>query len=169
MRKPWLLILICIGLCGAQIPAGAQSDSGFRYRWNGYGYYAVGGSLGERGGNYRGGGAGAEGFFWKGFTAGADVSAFQETYGQWSRNFGHAGVNAGYHFASRAKTRGIDPFLLFGVGGFFPDEPKAVVHGGGGFTYWFRQHIGVRFEMRINERMSGDDIVGILRLGVAFR
>ena len=171
MRKLWLLILVCIGLGCAQTPEGAQSDSAFRYKWNGYGFYGGGDSVVDDsgGGGFKGGGAGAEGFFWKGFTAGADASAFKETYGRWSRNFGHAGVNAGYHFASRAKIRGMDPFVLFGVGGFFPDEPKAVVHGGGGFTYWFRQHIGFRFELRVNERMRGDDIVGIVRFGVAFR
>jgi hypothetical protein len=154
----------------AQTLAGAQADSTFRYRWNGYGYFAAGGGMADDGsGKFRGGGAGAEGFFWKRFTAGADVSVFQETYLRASRTFGHAGVNAGYHFASRAKTRGMDPFVLFGVGGFFPDEPKAVVHGGGGFTYWFSQRLGVRLELRVGERMRGDDIVSIVRLGLAFR
>ena len=59
MRKLRLLILICSGLCGAQTPAGAQSDSAFRYRWNGYGYYGGGSSVVEGGqGGFKGGGAG---------------------------------------------------------------------------------------------------------------
>ncbi len=161
--------LSLIGLATLQTPARAESDAAFLYRWNGHGFYAAGGSMGETGAGLRGGGGGAEVFFWNRFTAGADISAFRDEYYRAVGTLGHAGAQVGYHFAPRDKVRGMDPFVLFGVGRFFPEASRAVVHGGGGFTYWFKQRVGAQFEFRVGERQYGDNIVGLLRLGIAFR
>ena len=45
------------------------------------------------------------------------------------------------------------PFVVFGVGRYFPEKSRAVVHGGAGFTYWFKQHVGARFEF-LGRRMA---------------
>ena len=90
-------------------------------------------------------------------------------YGTIQRNLRHVGANVSYHFADREKTRGMDPFVLFGVGRYFPGESRVVVHGGAGFTYWFKQRVGARFEFRIGEWQYAEYTVGAFRLGIAFR
>jgi hypothetical protein len=53
------------------------------------------------------------------------VSAFRDSYYTAVGTFGHVGAQIGYHFASREKIRGADPFITFGVGSFFPEESSA--------------------------------------------
>jgi hypothetical protein len=50
IRKLWLAALVSVGLACARIPARAQEDSTFHYKWNGFGYYAGGSSVIEPGG-----------------------------------------------------------------------------------------------------------------------
>ena len=103
------------------VPAQAQSGADeLQYRWNAHGFFAAGGTMSETGASITGGGGGVEGFVWKRVTAGADVSVFHDNYYTKIGNFGHVGGQVGYHFASREKTRGADPFVVFGIGGYFP-------------------------------------------------
>lgn len=162
--------IFCFAVLAAlQIPARAESGAGFLYKWNVHGFYAAGSALAETTAGLRGGGGGAELFVWKRFAAGADVSALHDQYYWALGNVGHVGAQVSYHFASREKIRGVDPFLLFGVGRFFPEESRAVVHGSFGLAYWFKPHVGARFEIRVAERQYGDNIYAILRAGIAFR
>ena len=170
MRYLVLILVAGGGLCSGQTAPGGKSGDDFVYRWNGYGFFASGGTVMEGGQpGFRGGGGGFEGFLWKGITAGADVSALYEKYLNAGHTSGHLGANLGYPFASRTKQRGMAPFVLFGVGEFFPNEPQAVVHGGAGFNYWIRRHVAVRIEFRVGARELRDDVVGTFRAGVSFR
>ena len=156
----------------AALPAWAQTkpdDSAVEYKWNAHGYFAGGSSMGDNNAGYAGGGGGFEAFVWKRVTVGGDVSVFRDNYYTAVGTFGHIGAQVGYHFASRDKTRGADPFVIFGVGGYFPEESSAAVHGGGGLNYWFHRRIGVRFEFRVAGRPYGDNIDGVFRAGIAFR
>jgi hypothetical protein len=112
-----------------------------------------------------------EAFIGGGVAAGAEVAAFRDTYygSGTERNLSHVAANVSYHFADREKTRGMDPFVLFGVGRYFPGESRVVLHGGGGFTYWFKQRVGARFEFRIGEWQFAEYTAGAFRLGIAFR
>jgi hypothetical protein len=138
-------------------------------RLNGYGFFAAGGSLAEIGGRFTGGGGGLEVFVWRGVTAGAEVSAFRDDYYGTTRNLRHVGGNVSYHFTNREKTRGIDPFVSFGVGRFFPGESRPVIDGGAGFNYWFKPRVGVRCEFRAGEWQYAEYTVGGFRLGITFR
>jgi hypothetical protein len=152
--------------CAAAATAVEAPVQGRSHRWNGNGFFAVGRSLGAIGTGFKGAGGGADVFIWRGVTAGAEVSAFRDTYGGAIRNLRRAGANGSYHFTARRR---MDPFFLFGVGRFFPGKSKAVVHGGAGFTYWFKQHIGARFEFRVGEAQYAEYTVGAFRMGIAFR
>jgi hypothetical protein len=168
--KAFCVGMMFAGLAVAQTPDPGAPDAAFRYRGSGYGFVGAGGTVIEGGQpGFKGGGFGGEAFLWKGLAASADVSILSEDYLRARRTFGHAGVQAAYHWGNLKKVRGVDPFVLFGVGGFFPDEKRAGVHGGAGATYWFKRHVGVRFEFRVGERTINDDIVSVARIGVAFR
>ena len=144
---------------------------GISRRWNGHGFFSAGGSLAKIGGRFEGGGGAVEAFIGGGVAAGAEVSAFRDTYygAGTMRDLSHVGANVSYHFAGREKTRGVDPFVLFGVGRFFPGESRVVIHGGGGFTYWFKPRVGARFEFRAGEFQFAEYTVGAFRVGIAFR
>ena len=169
MKAVWPLFLVCIGVSCVEVSVAEESDAAFRYKWNGYGFYAAGSSVGETNAGFRGGGGGAEVFVWKRVTASADVSALQDNYYKAVGTFGHVGAQLGHHFSDREKVRGVDPFVLFGVGCYFPEEPKPAVHGGVGMMYWFNRHIGARFEFRVGARPYGDNVDGVFRVGIAFR
>ncbi len=151
-----------------QTTPGLQADPSPRFRWNGFGYWAGGSSLIKSQGGLSGGGGGIEAYIWKGLTVGGSLTAFHDS--DTSRGLGHGCADLSYHFAGRQKLRGMDPFLDFGLGGFFSDEAKRVeANGGGGFTYWFKDRLGIRFEFQVNQRTRGDDIVGLFRIGITFR
>ena len=156
MNRTWFGLLFVI-LTLLPLPSRAESSGAFLYKWNGHVFFAAGAALGETGAGFRGGGGGVEAFVWKRVTAGADVSAFRDTYYKAVGTFGHVGAQVGYHFAGREKIRGADPFLTFGVGCFFPEESRAALHGGVGVTYWFKRHIGARVELRVADRPYGDN------------
>jgi hypothetical protein len=155
--------------CASAAPGAEALKQGSSHRWNGYGFFAAGGSLAEIGGRFKGGGGGLEVFIWRGFSAGAEASAFQDDYYGTTRNLRHVGGNVSYHFAGREKTRGIDPFISFGGGRFFPGESRAVVDGGAGFNYWFNPHVAVRCEFRAGEWQYAEYTVGGFRAGITFR
>ena len=169
MKRVWfslfVVILIAPGLTAHAQPGATE----FQDRWIAHGFFAAGSSLAENNAGFIGGGGGVEAFIWKRVTAGADASGFRDNYYRAVGTFGHVGAQVGYHFASREKTRGVDPFILFGVGSFFPKESRPAVHGGAGLTYWFQRHIGARAEFRVGERPYGDNIDGVFRVGIAFR
>jgi hypothetical protein len=151
-------VLSSVILAALQTPAQAESRASFSYKWNVYGFFASGASLGETRAGFQGGGGGIEAFVWKRFTAAADVSAFRDQYYWAHGTFGHAGAQVGYHFAGREKIRGTDPFLFFGAGRFFPADPedaRAAVHGGFGLIYWFKQRVGARFEVPCEPHAPG--------------
>jgi hypothetical protein len=159
------------GGCAAAASAVEELRAGKPYRWNAHGFFTAGGSLAKIGGRFKGGGGGVEAFIGRGLAAGAEVSVYRDTYYGtiFMRNLGHVGANVSYHFAARERTRRMDPFVLFGVGRYFPGQSRVVVHGGGGFTYWFKQRVGARFEFRVGEWQYAEYTVGAFRLGIAFR
>jgi hypothetical protein len=166
-RHCCVLSLAVVAACAAL--ARAESDPESVSRWNGYGFYAGGSAMGETRAGLTGGGGGAEAYLWKRLAVGADISGFTDRYYRMAGAVGHAGAQAVWHFASREKARGADPFLAFGVGRHFPEQSRAVYHGGAGLHYWFRDHVGARFEFRVAERQHGDNVYGVFRLGVVFR
>jgi hypothetical protein len=171
MRRLWCVLSLIV-FTGLQTYSLAESDATFQNRWSGHGFLAAGGSMGETGAGFTGGGGGVEAFFWKRLAVSADVSAYRDNYYKAVGTFGHAGGQVAYHFSSREKARGAAPFLLFGVGCYFPEESAdhiAAFHGGAGLTYWFQQRLGIHFELRLGDRPYGDNVVGIFRLGIAFR
>jgi hypothetical protein len=160
------------GGCAAAAPEVVEEPrQGKPYRWNAHGFFTAGGSLAKFGGRFKGGGGGVEAFIGRGLAAGAEVSVYRDTYyGTITmRTLDHVGANVSYHFTARERARRMDPFVLFGVGRYFPGQSRVVVHGGGGFTYWFKQRVGARFEFRVGEWQYAEYTVGAFRLGIAFR
>lgn len=157
---PWAAALMLAGdpAFGADYTAG---------KWIAHGYFASGSAMAETNASFRGGGGGVERFLWRGLTLGGDVSALRDNYYRAVGTFGHAGVQAGYHF--REEGRALEPFVLFGTGAYFPEKSSAAVHGGAGLVYWFKPRMGFRLEFRTGSRPYGDNVDGIFRLGIAFR
>ncbi len=119
-------------------------------------------------------GAGGEGFFTRNLGVGADVGylapfeAFSEGLGTFSPNFVA-------RFPSQSGSGKVEPFVAGGYTLFFR---SGIGHGfnfGGGLNYWFKERLGLRFEVRDNvgvktERGFDDTVhfVGF-RIGLTFR
>lgn len=163
--------VVCLVIVsGGGLLRGQTGEEQPQQRWNAHGYYAGGSSTVESAGSFQGGGGGVEAFVWKRLSAGLDGSFFQDKYYGHGQTFGHVGVQAAWHFASREKARGVDPFLLVGAGTFFPEKHAGLAaHGGAGLNYWFHRHVGARFEFRVGGRPYNDDVYGMMRLGIALR
>ena len=85
--------------------SGAEAPmQGWSHKWNADGFYEVGGSLAEIGAGFKGAGGGAEAFIWRGLSAGAEVSAYRDTYSGANRDLRHVGANVSYHFNARERT-----------------------------------------------------------------
>jgi hypothetical protein len=110
-------------------------------------------------------GLGAEAFVYKGLTAAVDLG-----YAGYYNNFRDAGFglfssNASYHFL---RSRKVVPFLTGGYALAFRSGTANLGNVGGGLSYWFSTHVGLRVEGRDHFDLSGYHIGG-LRVGVSFR
>lgn len=159
---PWAIALMFAG-----DPA-FGADRPLVPRWSAHGFFAGGSSVGDNQAGFRGGGGGVNAHVWRGLTVGGDVSAYQDNYYKAVGTFGHAGTQVGYHF-SRDEDGTLEPFVLFGVGAYFPEKSSAAVHGGGGLIYWFKPRLGFRLELRAGARPYGDNVDAIFRIGISFR
>jgi hypothetical protein len=158
----WLLILT------AFLPSHSSAQVSQDYR--GQGYVFAGPSYGSYFSSALiNAGGGGEGFVHKGMSVGAEIGGFVHT-GNTDTNFGVFSPNVSYHFKGASGSGRLVPFITGGFSLFFKLRADPGNNVGGGVNYWFKDHLGLRLEVRdhIPWRSDIDHIVGV-RVGLSFR
>ena len=142
--------------------AAAQS-----YNGHGYGFFGLDTPSSGSPGDLLSAGAGGEGFVWRGLAAGGDISYVgpREEYGS---GVGLLSVNGSYHFVDRAQPGRLIPFATAGYGLAFRSGTLNLWNIGGGATWWFNRHLGLRAEVR-SFQWRGERFDTSLRFGMAFK
>jgi hypothetical protein len=136
-----LLIVLTPARSYAQAPSVKERTS--------YGYAFTGLTTSSNGGDSGlNAGIGGEGIINKGFGVGGEIGYFRNVSFGNNDGLGLLSVNTSYHFLNVSKSRRLVPFATGGFSVFF--RGGAVVGGnfGGGITYWFKDRLGMRFEVR---------------------
>ena len=164
--------LLCIGILSIAAPFVRSADSRMQPTAWGDGYYTVGLGIFAGGGGNNGvtgnSSLGGEVFVFRGFAVGGEGGLL----GGGSCCLPHISVNAARHFAkSRFRTKGLVPFV---TGGFTVGSPEPGIsvkgfNAGGGVTWWFRNRVGLRAEIR--DYIFPPEHVNFLalRFGISFR
>lgn len=170
MRKMVLGLLFAV-----LVPAAALAQTPGEHKGQGYVYFAPGVTSFEGQGN---GtlhmGAGGEGFFTRHLGAGADLGYLTSTE-QFSGGFGTFSPNFVTRFPSGSGGGKVEPFFTGGYTLFFRSGGTGQgFNFGGGFNYWFKDRIGLRFEVRDNVGATEPAFDAIqhfvgFRIGLAFR
>lgn len=148
------------------LPLAAQEKS---HAWQGYGYYGFGarGEAPYQDSMYNTYGAGAEGFLYRGLALGIDGGYLSQVPGYSAKGFVLVAPDVSYHIG---RGRKFVPFAAFGVGGIASDYGFGLMaHLGGGFSYWFKDRVGVRVEYRQVQTSSDIGALPMIRFGVTFR
>ncbi len=140
-------------------------------RGHGYAYFAPGWA-GETGTWTAHVGAGGEGFFVTNVGLGADVG-YLTPIRSWSDGIGTFSPNLIARFRAKSAENRVEPFVSGGYTLFFRQGTCSGVNFGGGVNYWFKDRVGLRFELRDSVMIPGGDarathFVG-LRIGLTFR
>jgi hypothetical protein len=114
-------------------------------------------------------GGGGEGFVHKGMSVGGEIGGFVHT-GPSDAAFGVISPNVSYHFREASSSGKLVPFVTGGFSLFFKGRADPGSNVGGGLNYWFKDHLGLRIELRdhIPWRTDIGHIVGV-RVGLSFR
>ncbi|MCI0337513.1 MAG: hypothetical protein L0226_08055 [Acidobacteria bacterium] len=91
-------------------------------------------------------GIGGDGYLYKGFGVGGEIGYVGPS--GFNDGFGILSANASYHFLKVSQSRKLVPFLTGGFSLFFRSRADIGGNFGGGVTYWFKERIGVRLEVR---------------------
>jgi hypothetical protein len=135
------LIILTPALSYAQAPTQKERTS-YGYAFTGLLIASNGGDSGVQAG------IGGEGIIHKGFGIGGEIGYFRNIRFGNNDGLGLLSVNTSYHFLNVSKSRRLVPFATGGFSVFF--RGGAVIGGnfGGGITYWFKDRLGVRLEVR---------------------
>jgi hypothetical protein len=114
-------------------------------------------------------GGGGEGFIKGGLSVGAEVGGIAPS-GQIDNGLGIFSANVGYHFRKASQSRKVVPFVSGGYTLFFRSGVDNGVNFGGGVNYWFKDRLGLRFEVRDHVFVPSPDthLIGF-RVGLMFR
>jgi hypothetical protein len=138
-------------------------------RGHGYVYFAPGvTSPGGTGTMHLG--AGGEGFFTRNLGLGADVG-YVAPFESFTDGIGTFAPNFVTRFRAKSDDNKVEPFVSGGYTLFFREGTANGVNFGGGLNYWFRERLGLRFEVRDNVMIANGEtghFVG-LRVGLTFR
>jgi hypothetical protein len=116
-------------------------------------------------------GAGAEGFFHKYLGIGADVG-YVAPLEEFKGGVGTFSPNLVARFYAQGDQNRVEPFVTGGYTLFLHSGRTA--NGGnfgGGFNWWFKGRLGLRFELRDNIWSDGADLyhIAAFRVGLTFR
>jgi hypothetical protein len=93
-------------------------------------------------------GFGGEGIIYKGFGVGGEIGYIRSFGSGANYGLGLLSVNSSYHFMNVSKSRKLVPFATGGFSLLFNSDSALAANFGGGVTYWFKDRMGVRFEVR---------------------
>lgn len=152
------ILAVCLGV---QLAA-AQS-----YNGHAYAFFGVDALPNASPGDALSVGGGGEVFLWKGLAAGGDVG-YVGPRGRYDAGVGLGSVNGSYHAVNRAHPARFVPFVTAGYGVAFRSGTLNLWNIGGGATWWFSRHAGLRTEVR-SFHWKGERFDTALRIGVAFK
>lgn len=114
-------------------------------------------------------GGGGEGLIKGGFGVGAEIGGVAPIK-DFGEGFGVFSAGANYHFLNASKSGKIVPFINGGYTMFFRSAVANGGHFGGGVNYWFKDRVGLRFEVRdhIVAEIPSTHFIGF-RVGLTFR
>ncbi|WP_321475782.1 hypothetical protein [uncultured Paludibaculum sp.] len=145
MRAALRTILL---LAVALLPAAAQ-----RYNGHGYFYYGLDAPSGGNLAQVMSTGVGGEAFVWKGLAAGAELGyLFPRT--EPGIGVGLFNANGAWHLVNRDHPGKFVPFVTAGYTLGFRGGHANLLNWGGGATYWFSRHAGLRTEIRLYEYLG---------------
>jgi hypothetical protein len=93
-------------------------------------------------------GIGGEGIIHKGLGVGGEIGYLRPVGFGPEGGLGLLSVNSSYHFMNVSKSGRLVPFATGGFSLFFSSGSAIGGNFGGGITYWLKDRIGVRFEVR---------------------
>lgn len=132
----------------SQLAKKSSANSASDHRGYGYVFAAPGGIVSTDGGTgTMHFGVGAEGLIKGGFGVGGEIGGLTPVR-SFSSGIGVFSAGANYHFLNASKSGKVVPFVNGGYTLFFRDGVANGVHFGGGANYWFKERIGLRFEVR---------------------
>ena len=161
MRK-----LVFVSLLAVLMPFVAAAQSKERH---GQGYVFVAPGTTSEGGATLQVGVGGEGLVYKGLGLGAEIGYLGAVRGL-GEGVGVLSPNVSYNFLNASKSGRFAPFVTGGYSMFFRSGALNAVNFGGGMHWWFKDHLGLRLELRdhVLREYSSVHIVGF-RIGLAFR
>ena len=114
-------------------------------------------------------GVGGEGLIKGGFGVGGEIGGMAPVE-SFSSGFGVFSAGANYHFLNASKSGKVVPFVNGGYTMFFRSGVANGGHFGGGVNYWFKERVGLRFEVRdhVVSDFGQTHFVGF-RFGLTFR
>ncbi len=147
--------------------ASAQRET--PYKGHGYVFFAPGATAGNGNAGYVHYGGGGEAIFGPGIGFGAEVG-YAHPLEEFGAGIGIASVNGLYQFGKAWPKRKVVPFVTGGYSLAFRRGSENFANLGGGVTWWFREKMGFRFEVRdhLDLEHAGIHLVSF-RFGVAFR
>lgn len=179
MRKLIFILVVLVATTTAVFAQGnstkssspaKSSNSGSEHRGYGYVFAAPGvvtdGDYGTATMHF---GVGGEGLIKGGFGVGAEIGGLAPTQ-SFNEGFGVLSAGANYHFLKASQSGKVVPFVNGGYTMFFRSGVANGGHFGGGVNYWFKERVGVRFEVRdhIVAEAPGTHFLGF-RFGLTFR
>lgn len=146
----------------------AQTPSSPEYRGHGYAFGAVGGATGSSDPLFHVG-AGGERLLYKGFGVGGELGYLWVGESP-DVGLGVLSADAQYHFLKASRSGKVVPFVTGGYSLLFRSGALNGVNLGGGVNYWFKERVGLRFEVRDHFLPQNVDthFVGF-RVGITFR
>jgi hypothetical protein len=133
----------------------------------GYVYQGFSGDFIDGSGAVGNTGVGGEGVFWKGISAGGDISGVYP-FRCLSCIIGVVDLNGGFHFNAGRTDRKLEPFVTAGYSFYFRGDSASGSNFGGGIVYWFKPKLGLRFEVR-EHRIQSSHAFTQFRIGLSFR
>ena len=140
------------------------------YAGHAYAQFGAGGSTCCEFGQTLNASVGGEAFVYRGLAGGAELGYLWPIQNA-SAGIGLFSATAAYHFKGEGPGRRIVPFVSSGYSAIFRDGYVNAVNFGGGVTWWARDHIGVRFEVRGHQAVPyvWSEPLVLFRVGVSFR
>lgn len=146
----------------------ASVQSGNDRRAMGYVFVGPGALLPGNSTTFLNFGGGGEGLIKGGFSAGGEIGGFVP-----ARDFGGGigilSANAGYHVLKASKSGKVVPFVTGGYTLFFRSGVDNGINFGGGVNYWFKERVGLRFEIRDHVPVPTNAHFVGFRVGLTFR
>jgi hypothetical protein len=142
MKKLMVLFIVLMPVFSyAQAPTQKERAS-YGYAFTGLIFASNGGEPGLHVG------IGGEGIIHKGLGVGGEIGYFRHLGFGSDSGLGLLSINPTYHFMNASESRKLVPFATGGFSLFFRSGSAIGGNFGGGITYWFKDRIGVRFELR---------------------